>query len=127
MKWIEAKDHWMPRLELTRRNLTILLEKLDDPLSGKRLICPGNCVEVVAVEDGGMKWVAGNGRKYGRPTLELSRDILQSLLAKLDDPNSTRRLICPGNAVEVKAVEDDEHYSDREPGAMYMPSKGEYL
>ena len=63
------------------------------------------------------------------PVLELSRRNLQALLDKLDDPLSARTLVSPGLPGEpliyVKAVEDAEHYSDRPPGPVYMPSTGE--
>lgn len=38
-------------VELTRRNLTALLEKLDDPCSARTLISPDGLVAVKAVED----------------------------------------------------------------------------
>lgn len=59
-------------------------------------------------------------------TLELTRRNLEILLEKLDDPISRRTLLDPDGVIAVKAVENDEHYSDREPGVMYMPSTGEY-
>lgn len=60
------------------------------------------------------------------PTLELSRRNLETLLAKLDDPRSSRTLIDPDNKIAVTAVENDEHYADRAPGEVYMPTSGEY-
>jgi hypothetical protein len=62
-----------------------------------------------------------------RPTLELTRRNLTVLLAKLDDPHSNRRLIDPRQLIQVVAVEDEEHYSNRAPGVVYMPSTDEYL
>lgn len=63
------------------------------------------------------------------PVLELSRRNLEALLAKLDDPASARTLLSPGGpgdpVIAVRAVEDAEHYSDRAPGAVYMPTSGE--
>lgn len=41
----------LARLELTRRNLETLLEKLDDPLSQRTLIDPDNKIAVTAVVD----------------------------------------------------------------------------
>lgn len=70
-----------------------------------------------------MKYVDNDG---DFPVLELTRRNLETLLAKLDDPLSARRLVDPDNRVEVRAVEDIEHYSDRPPGTVYMPSTGEY-
>lgn len=58
--------------------------------------------------------------------LELTRRNLQTLLDKLDDPLSERMLLDPSRQIVVKAVEDDEHYSDRKPGKVFMPSSGEY-
>lgn len=61
----------------------------------------------------------------GFPTVELTRRNLRALLDKLDDPLSSRTLIDPDRRVAVRAVEDAEHYADRAPGAVYMPSSGE--
>jgi hypothetical protein len=61
----------------------------------------------------------------GMPMLELSRRNLQALLDKLDDPKSARMLVDPDRLIAVVAVEDDEHYSDRAPGVVFMPSSGE--
>lgn len=68
-----------------------------------------------------MKYVAGK-----MPILELTRRNLETLLDKLDDPASQRTLIDPDMVIGVKAVENNEHYSDRDPGAIYMPTAGEY-
>lgn len=61
--------------------------------------------------------------------LELSRRNLQTLLAKLDDPLSARtlsKLAEDGSGwIDVVAVEDEEHYEDRFPGPVYMPSTGQ--
>lgn len=57
--------------------------------------------------------------------LELTRRNLESLLAKLDDPLSNRMLIDLDDQIAVKAVENVEHYGDREPGRVFMPSTGE--
>jgi hypothetical protein len=61
----------------------------------------------------------------GLPVVELTRRNLTALLAKLDDPLSARSLIDGEQKVMVRAVEDDEHYADRAPGPVYMPSTGE--
>jgi len=58
------------------------------------------------------------------PTLELTRRNLETLLAKLDDPNSERVLIDGDQRIAVKAVENDEHYKTRQPGPVYMPTSG---
>lgn len=52
--------------------------------------------------------------------VELTRRNLNALLAKLDGnpPNSACTLTAPGSTFFVKAVEDVEHYADRQPGRM---------
>jgi len=61
------------------------------------------------------------------PTLELTRRNLEALLAKLDDPLSQRALLDPDHQILVIAVEDSDHYKDRPPGVVYMPTTGEVL
>jgi hypothetical protein len=51
MKFVPADEGCkLHRLELSRRNLEILLRKLDDPLSGVGLVDPDNRIIVGAVE-----------------------------------------------------------------------------
>lgn len=50
--------------------------------------------------------------------MELSRRNLKTLLTKLDTPGSSATLVSPGNLFAVRAVEDEEHYSDRPAGPM---------
>ena len=71
-----------------------------------------------------MKYIDRDHTGY-LPMVELTRRNLQALLDKLDDPLSERTLIDPTYRIAVKAVEDSEHYSDRAPGAVYMPTSGE--
>lgn len=88
MKYIPpAPGSKLPCIELTRRNLNILLEKLDDDASHKTIVDADWSIMVTAVEEAE------------------------------DDPNCK---------MLVKAVENVEHYGDRPPGIMYMPTKGEY-
>lgn len=47
----EDRDGGLHRIELTRRNLTTLLDKLDQPDSARTLIDPDRKIEVVAVPD----------------------------------------------------------------------------
>lgn len=63
----------------------------------------------------------------GPHVLELSRRNLEVLLAKLEDPLSAKSLLCPDAKIYVCAVENEAHYSDRAPGVVYMPTKGEFL
>lgn len=58
------------------------------------------------------------------PIVELTRRNLTALLAKLDDPLSSRVLIDSEDLIAVRAVEDKEHYANRPPGKMFMPSTG---
>lgn len=63
---------------------------------------------------------------YGRARVELTRRNLETLLAKLDDAMSVRTLakqedVEQGDAwIEVVAVEDEAHYSDRAPGEVKL-------
>lgn len=78
-----------------------------------------------------MKFIPAN--PGGASRLELTRRNLTTLLAKLDDPLSKRTLKWGSDAADednliiVKAVEDEEHYSDRPPGEVYMPSEQKFL
>ena len=64
-------------------------------------------------------------------SVELTRRNLLVLLDKLDDPRSLRTLRMASDdldlVVAVRAVENDEHYHDRIPGLVYMPTEGRYL
>jgi hypothetical protein len=53
-------------------------------------------------------------------TIELTRRNLEVLLAKLDDPGSARTIIDPDGVIAVRAVENEEHYTDRPPGTMLV-------
>jgi hypothetical protein len=74
------------------------------------------------VEDRPLKYIADED---GYSVVELTRRNLEVLLAKLDDPLSARSLLSQG--IIARAVENDAHYADREPGSVYMPSSGEYI
>ena len=50
------------------------------------------------------------------PVVELTERNLRALLAKLDNPQSYRTLIDPDRNIAVRAVPDEAHYTDREPG-----------
>lgn len=67
------------------------------------------------------------GEFNGVPVLELTRRNLITLLMKLDDPKSARTLVDGTGGIIVRAVENDEHYSDRPHGEVYMPSSGRTL
>lgn len=71
-----------------------------------------------------MKAIRREGLVLG---LELTRRNLETLLAKLDDPLSARTLLEGETGFAVTAVENDEHYANRAPGTVYMPSSGETL
>ena len=71
-----------------------------------------------------MKYIPNPG---GEPfvTIELTRRNLLVLLAKLDGnpPNSACTILDSRGRVAVRAVEDAEHYSDREPGLMHADTE----
>jgi len=66
----------------------------------------------------------------GHLFVELTRRNLQTLLDKLDDPASARMIYKTAEEsdrqVFITAVEDAEHYGDRPPGAVFMPTSGEH-
>lgn len=64
---------------------------------------------------------------HGVPVVELTRRNLEVLLAKLDDPGSARTIIDGEHHIAVRAVENDDHYHDRAPGVMWMPTTREVL
>ena len=71
-----------------------------------------------------MKIIRSEGFAVG---IELTRRNLTTLLAKLDDPASARTLLEGETGFAVRAVEDEEHYANRPPGEVYMPTSGEVL
>jgi hypothetical protein len=62
---------------------------------------------------------------HGMIFVELTRRNLETLLAKLDDSDSVCTLVGPTRDFMVRAVENDEHYSDRPAGAMWV--NGEWV
>lgn len=102
MKFIPAEEgQVLHRLELTRRNLEILLAKLDDPLSKRQLVDPDWHVIVGATEEHDQSITVETTKGYFVPGA--------------------------GQCVEVVPVENEAHYATREPGAMYMPSTKETI
>lgn len=65
-----------------------------------------------------MKYIERKGNRMA--VLELTRRNLIVLLAKLDDPTSARTIIDPDEKIAVRAVEDEAHYANREPGVMLV-------
>jgi hypothetical protein len=73
--------------------------------------------------------------ELGTYGIELTRRNLETLLAKLDNPDSLRTLVFTGDhgqVIAVRAVENDEHYTERPAGLMaedipgFWGSSGEY-
>jgi len=56
--------------------------------------------------------------------LELTERNLRGLLEKLSIEGSARTLIDGESKIAVRAVKNEEHYSNRPAGIMYMPGKG---
>ena len=71
MKYIETEGSY-PVLELTRRNLNALLEKLSDPLSNRTLIDPTDKIAVRSVEDRDHY----SGRPPGEVCISKTRQVL---------------------------------------------------
>ena len=103
-------------LELTARNITTLLAKLDDHLSARTLIAPEGLM-VRAVEDAAVRGSEAAVLAAGSEgVVALTRDELHQLAT----PGST--LVIAG--YRVQSVPDDAHYRDRAPGEVYMPESG---
>lgn len=122
MKYISG-ENGMAVLELSRRNLTVLLAKLDDPLSACALVAPDGQFMVRVVEE--EESAAVRLARLGEGVVQLTRGEIRCLLMTLDRGCRTR-IGNIGN-VSIRAVEDHEHYHDRRPGLMWMPSLGEML
>lgn len=64
--------------------------------------------------------------------VEFTRRNLKTMLAKMSDPLSARWLFKQADDIEspwvvhMHGVEDNEHYTARRPGTVYMPSTGEF-
>ncbi|WP_396911360.1 hypothetical protein [Mycolicibacterium sp.] len=115
-------------VELTRRNLQTLLAKLDDPLSLRALVDPDDNILIRAVESSDVRGgPAAQAALAAEGVVELTRDELQVLVAALDNPpaSTAERSVVQG-AITVRAVDDDAHYRNRVPGAVWMPSSGEF-
>jgi hypothetical protein len=101
-------------VELTVRNITALLAKLDDRVSARTLISPAGDVIVRAVEgDAARGGEAVTRAVTSEGVVMLTRDELW-------------RLATPGATVmvagfTVRSVADEAHYGDRAPGQVYMP------
>lgn len=108
MKWIPSSS----TLELTNRNVTALLDKLDDPLSARSLVSPCRFLQVTAVATpGAAESVIAPG------TLPLTKAQLETLRTE----GQTLRV----GAVTVVSVPDAAHYANRPAGRVFMPSSGE--
>ncbi|CAJ1505592.1 hypothetical protein [[Mycobacterium] burgundiense] len=109
MKWIEATL----TVELTQRNVQALTDKLSDPLSARTLVSPCGRIMVTAVPG------AGAAEAVAVPgVVPLTRAQLEQLAVTGAEVRVA--------GIRVLAVEDADHYGDRAPGAVYMPSTGEY-
>lgn len=116
MKWTPENQ----TVELTERNVAALTTKLDDPLSVRTLVSPCGLIAVQAVE---VDRSAPPSAGLGGPM----RGVVQTLVLTRA---ALRTLAVVGSEVmidQVRAVSvaDAEHYIDRAPGPVFMPSTGE--
>jgi hypothetical protein len=113
MKWNSNRT-----LELTQRNITALLAKLDDPLSARMLRSP--CQEIIAraVEDADVGSAELKQSRASEGVVELTRSDLHELL-------ETVGATVDYAGITVRSVPDSAHYGDRPPGGVFMPSSGE--
>jgi len=101
--------------------------KFDDPLSARALIDPDGVIMVRAVESPDSRSdTKTEAALAAEGVVELTRAELQTLLAALDSPpGDTERPVHTGD-LPVRAVDDEAHYLDHPPGAVYLPSSGEF-
>jgi hypothetical protein len=68
VKYIEASQSAMgiPTIELTRRNLEILLRKLDDPISARTISKDGHAIHAVEEHDGWAVVAVDNDEHYAK-------------------------------------------------------------
>lgn len=104
-------------VELTDRNVTALLAKLDDRLSARTLISPDGDVIVRAMENGATGGNEAATQAVGSEgVVLLTRDELWHLTT----PGAT--LTTAG--FTIRSVPNEAHYTDRAPGEVYMPESG---
>ena len=109
MRWDPEAD----TLELTAHNIRALRDKLDDPASKRTITSPCDRISVTAIETAGAaEAVAASG------TVPLTRSQLETLATVAAEVRVA--------GVRIVSVPDAEHYADRLPGEVYMPSTGEY-
>jgi hypothetical protein len=124
MKYTDDEEG-LPVVELTRRNLQVLLAKLDDPLSARGLIDPDDKLLVRAVQTTEERGdTASQAAAATEGVIALTRCELRTLLAGLDCPNPGPDDVVVGG-LRVRAVDNDVHYRGRPPGVVWMPSTGE--
>lgn len=104
-------------VELTVRNITALLAKLDDQLSARTLVSPAGDLMVRAVENAAARGSETATEAAGcEGVLTLTRRELQHL--------STLGAAIEVGWFTVRSVPDDKHYRNRAPGVIYMPESG---
>lgn len=126
VKYISA-ENGRPVIELTRRNVSALLAKLDDPLSSRSLIDGEGRILVRAIEEEDRAGGEMAPARLSEGVLELTRRDLEGLLAALDQPGLATSILGGGAGIVVRAVEDGAHYRDRPPGRVWLPSRGQEL
>ncbi len=127
MKYIPAgEEDPVAIVELTRRNLTVLLAKLDDSASRRAIIDGEQRVMVHAVEDASDPAIV-TGQSGSFPIVVINREQLENLVLALDDPDAEKTVWYENYPIKVRAVEDEAHYADRPPGEMLLPSSGRYI
>ncbi|MDH6245497.1 hypothetical protein [Mycobacterium sp. OTB74] len=123
MKWIADTR----TVELTERNLSALLAKLDDPASVRTLVSPCRALAVHAIEDGAdpdaaaaetLACLTATRRVPVEPVVVLCRSQLAALAGTVCGALSA-------SGVCVVSVPDSAHYKDRNPGPVVMPTSGE--
>lgn len=106
-------------VELSDRNIAMLIRKLDDPVSARMIGAPGGGVVVRAIED-----CDRDDRFVDMAVTEGIVTVTRSELTRLARTSGATVLVAD---VTVNSVPDAKHYGERPPGPMYMPSADEIL
>ena len=105
-------------VELTARNVTALLAKLDDPFSARTLVSPDGQMMVRSVADESARGGENATESVGSEGVVM---LTREELWHLTTPGAT--VMAAG--YRVLSVPDEAHYGDRAPGEVYIPKSGE--
>lgn len=114
MRWDEVTC----TLELSERNVAMLIVKLGDPLS-VRMIQTG-CGRIIA------RAIADEDLDVSQVSPAVAEGVVTLTASELERLSTVGTSVVVAD-VTVISVLNSKHYGDRPPGAMYMPTSGDIL